>query len=696
VFPGILTSIEPYASKLKGYLGMKADIVIRFQVNANKFQAGRYILAFCPTLGHNSVYVQGTKFAHLTTITQLPHVQIDINTQTEAILRIPYVSVFSHLPIVSPSILTGVLGIARIFPYSAIVSVAGSNTASYDIYAHFENVELAAPCVPQSGKFRVKNNTTEEQKSKGVGPLEGAMMKVAKVSNLIGEKVPSLSALAFPLAWASDLAAGVASVFGWSKPTNLGAANRMQVYNLPYLANCDVIDNSMPISLFSTNQVEVLPGFGGTDIDEHSISYLVSKPAFTRSFSWSTSSPVDQVLYQQPISPESWGNSFLSNGATVYALPPINFLSSFFAYYKGGIRVTFKVVKTEFHSGRIAVTFNPASPLAPATYSGPTTNSYVLREIIDIREGTNFDLIIPYVSVIPYRLVDEVFGSLQVTVVNPLIAPATVSSTIVFLVEVAGAPDFEFAVPNQKLTFTPVTVFNPQSSTFIPKADVDSITSNVIGNSTISSDGNMSARACIGEKIVSILSLLKRYELWVSSAGITHLLLDPGAISLSKTVTPTNNLNGTVNKLDLFSLAFAVSRGSYRFKSIHITDDSSYLVRTAVMYNVFSGSYNGPTIAANSARSRNPPIVAQTSSAGAPLEIQVPQYTQGYGRVISSEIYIQNDTPKLYDNPLCSKSQLIITQKSSVSTDIYRSVGDDFQLGYFIGFPLVVIRSDYD
>jgi hypothetical protein len=319
----------------------------------------------------------------------------------------------------------------------------------------------------------------------------------------------------------------------------------------------------------------------------------------------------------------------------------------------------------------------------------------VHREIIDIREGSSFDFIVPYVSLTPYRDVTETLGSLQVTVINPLIAPSTVSTTITFLVEAAAAPDFEFAVPNQNISMTPVAVYNPQSSSFIPKPAVDSITSGVIGGSALTSDSHISARSCIGEKIVSINSFLKKYT-WRSGlpANITSIKIDPFALPINYTDAVTNDVTGSTDYVALFSQMYAVSRGSVRMKII--PDSTGAVINNwrAIYTALASGTYNGHTSNPPVPVSWNPQLVLRSSYQGNGFELQIPQYTAAYGRSTLGESYSAVQKTKQYATPTTSNAQIRATTDNSVGNSYYIAAGDDFQLGYFIGVPAFAVVSD--
>lgn len=74
-------------------------------------------------------------------------------------------------------------------------------------------------------------------------------------------------------------------------------------------------------------------------------------------------------------------------------------------------------------------------------------------------------------------------GTLQVSVLDPLICPATVSTTVPILIEVCGGPDFELAVPVAvKSDLVPTYVYTPQMG------DPNVIVDGVIGGASIGND----------------------------------------------------------------------------------------------------------------------------------------------------------------------------------------------------------------
>jgi len=706
---------EPYASKLKGFLGIRADLVVRLVVNANKFQQGRYLLGYCPFggtgLSRSDQITAGTRFANLTTITQLPHTEIDLSTQTSCVIEIPYTNLYSHLPAnATDYALTHAGGRIFLIPYSPLVSAGGSTTAPFDLFVSFKNVDLAAPVYPQSTQFNPKAKefvpssapapstmsvTETEQKKKKIGPIETIAKSVGAISNAIGDLIPSLTSLTAPVAWACAIMRRQAHAYGWSNPINLEHAQRVNQTAYPYAANCDNVDNSMPLSLFSANSVEILPGFAGNDIDEMCIDYIKAKPAYFQTISWSESTATNTSLVSYPIAPGDFFTSFASGSNTVITHTPLSFLSQFFTLYRGGIRVTFKIVKTDFHSGRLMLVFNPTAFATPVTPPNNPQSTYCHRQIIDIRDGCTFDFIIPYVALAPYKKTTGDFstiGTLDVRVLNPLVAPATVSSTVSIIVEVAGAPDIEFAVPNTH-DMQLVNVYNPQSSNFVPKKDESSIVTGIIGNATLIHDEHFSARACIGEKVVSLLSYLKKSDTFPTTfSPATFYTLDPFAFPMWYTTATVASKTDIVNdNLSLISSMYLYNRGGVRWRQFKYGDATTHITTAKLLTR--SGNYTGYTLPGGSSSAAHGLAVYNSSADGSLCEIQVPQYHRFHSRLFTDSTY-NTSSPSNPAYPTSTNSSVEFGAGTTASSsDFSRQAADDFQCGFFLGVPPVIIVS---
>jgi len=507
VLPVLTTVLRSpiYFPKLQGYLGIRCKVVFRLQVNANPFQAGRYLLCFVPTMGSNPLtantvrYIDQHRFS-LMQRTQLPHVELDLNCDTEAVLEIPFSSVESMFSIASLTPVNGFsdIGVFFIAPYVPVIAVAGSTTVSYTLWAHLEDVELFGAVIPQSGG---RQSGERELKSKNLGPISSSLRNVSLAANIISE-IPLLSNFAQMTSFFADVGARAANVFGYSKPLSLDAPSYMIRNVFPNSVNVDGINACKQLAFSEKNQLEVIPGFAGSAFDELSIDYIKTIPSYFNVTSWGVGRVADETIATFDLNPQFFKNTNVDSGLTVTSFTPIAWLSNFFGLYRGSIVFRFKIVKTCFHSGRLVVAFNNYDPRFIAPAYGNVNSSYIHREIIDIREGNEFTIAVPYTANQNYLRANQSFGRLVISVLDPLKAPATVSDTIYIVAEVWGGEDLEFAAP-QSLDYEPYLPTVAQSG-----KDPCDLTTTVIGGSRIVPT-DLHARACIGERIISLRSLLK-------------------------------------------------------------------------------------------------------------------------------------------------------------------------------------------
>lgn len=458
IYHAVITGNTIWYNKVSGNYVTRGTLVFTLFVNANRFQQGRYILAWCPDGGaaqNSSIFVAGHS-AKLTQVTQLPHVEIDLSMDTQAVLHVPFINATGWNPLTTTTPALWDIGSLMLRAYSPLVSPAGSTTASWSLYVHMEDVKFKMPVVPQSrGGVKTsvrKRRPPAEVEAAAGGPISSFMNKVSTVSGNLSS-IPLLSSVAGPVSWASGIAASIASAFGWSKPAINNPFIMIARYIFPKYNNADSHDTTFKLAVMDSNCVEDMVGFSGTDLDEMSLSYIASIPAWFSTISWTTAQAVGTAITSVTMSPRAYVQTSTYGANTVWFPAPVSYVANFFSEYRGSLRLTVKLVKTEFHSGRLAMSFYPFDYLTLGAAPGVPSlaqSEYLHREIIDIRNGNEFTFVIPYTSILPYRPTfgnDAPYGTIFFHVLNPLIAPATVSSTVTLLFEISAAEDMEFAYP---------------------------------------------------------------------------------------------------------------------------------------------------------------------------------------------------------------------------------------------------------
>lgn len=708
----VLTPIR--MNKLSGFLGFKADSVFRIQINATPFQQGRYMLTSTVTAGVDTSQTFGALYvsAHTNTLiqrTQLPRVELDINCDTEGILRVPYVSCYNYYPLRSKTTSDPIGNYAsvRLFPYSALRAVTGV-TCGFTIWHHFENISLYGAAVPQSGRVSrgTKSIQKKEQDSLGVGPVQSVLLKVKSTMGHFA-KIPLLSAYAQPLEWAADIGACAANVFGWSKPINMGPS--MKTYRRLMGDHCltDTVDDSNVLALTQKNSVAVAPGFAGTDVDEMDFNYIATIPAFKSRHSWDTSMPVGSLICDHLVSPYIDINQRTISGTVFNNYLPIEFVSEYFGMWRGSMTYTFKLPRTIFHSGRIIIAFFPWTDRLSSPGYSAAMSEYVHREIVDVREMNEITVTIPYIANTPYLSVRRdnyrSIGVLALYVLDVLVAPPTVSSSIDILMEKCAGPDFEVAFPLSRslqpsLGIVPESGFDPN-----PTRDDCQVYSGMIGTSEPPVVSTYNSEICIGEKIMSFRSLLQSCNFIFSKDPLPELrqCLNIFPYYANKMLV-TESVQESYQTSDLFSTlhgVYALARGGVRIKALYDREPFNNIPPIVAMVNrgetvpFAEGISRAWAYGANGAGLPHP---TQSTTAGSTanymlggpvhiphvllnnsLEIRTPQYSSIHSRACGDCF----DDFGLWDN-----MQIVVSSMdaSNQTVAVARAAAEDTNFGNFV------------
>jgi hypothetical protein len=722
-FPFLLLPYGPlfdtmYKSKVSGFLGFRATMVFRLVINANRFQQGRYMLAYVPSCGSDIFANTGNLryLAHTNTLvqrTQLPRIELDLACDTEGTLRIPYTSVQNYYSLRATSLATGYgsWGKAQLFPYSPLVAPTGSTTCPYTIFMHFEDVELISATVPQSGRMMSRKSQSEkEQSSKGIGPIQSSLVKISQASALF-KPVPMISSYASGLSWLADIGAGAAGVFGWAKPRNLDVQKKTYRETMPGIYHTDVSDVGQSLSLSSRNAVDVMPGFSSTNVDEMDFSFIATTPAWYSTTDWTTAQAVGTELLSLEVTPAVYQQQrTLLGGVVVQDYTPVAFVADYFTQWRGSMVFTLKLVKTEFHSGRLAIAFFPSETALSAAPVSLALSQYTHREIIDVREMNEITFKVPFVSASPYRACNgpsRATGLIKVYVLNSLAAPAAVSSTCKLLLEVAAGPDIEFAVPHLN-TNAAVLAATPQSGQMMSKdtSDVCRIEDTTIGCSTTSDDQSLNAAACIGEKITSFRTLLK-------STGLLNYTFDPAGSAKFLLIRPyfaSVYYNAAASPFseqigDLYStlsMIFGMSRGGVRLKVLTPATQSTSYPSMAYLESIESGvgfsstsvwyssatAVNGGTNTTN--RLNGVPLTLCHTSANYCSEFSVPQYSRYHSRATFDLMANSNIPAPVSDTNLADRNVVTFYVPGQIALTnplVFRGGSDDANFGVFISIP---------
>jgi hypothetical protein len=521
----IITASANIRAKVAYFTYFRANVRVKVVFNATPFMSGKYLLWFSPYEGFSNRPIPN----NLTCKTGYPCVELDIARGSSVELKIPFCSPLSHFDLVNAQGYMGKLHLDAIT--GTIEGVFPSLGAPYTMYAWFEDVQISMPnsklpvTIPIPPLLEAQIFTEENSKIKNpsVSAVAGGFASTAKLFSGI---IPRFSGFLKPVEWVSRAISSAASSVGLNKPQDISTS--CAIYNIPGkgFTHMDGVDSGVPLAAAPDNALTMPSGLFATDVDEMDIGYVCKNACIcTREIDWKTDTTVDTVLFSLPVSP-----GFCPTAGSEISPTVLGFVSSMFEKWTGALRYRIAVSKTAFHSGRLRITYHPAhfNPNLP-----PLVFENAYNWVLDLSVTSEMDFEIPYVSNTQWKdvalgdsttleSVQFSTGMITISVLTELVvANAAASLSAPMYVWISAADDFSLAIPTNPryvpLEFTPFSeselleaqIWNEtgkdsrvqQEETapdvmFFPKAPIDS---------------TLPEQLTIGEKIVSLRSVIKRF-----------------------------------------------------------------------------------------------------------------------------------------------------------------------------------------
>jgi len=465
-FPDILLSQPALAAKSRNFFGLRAGVELLVLINKQQFQAGNLLISYLPNARYNPAKAAMAQTS-LQTLTGMPRTNLDLMDATRATLQVPYASPFVYYNLLTGD---GTIGDFYITVYSPLSDVADAGTVSVQVFARFVDVDLEFP----------------------TGSVPTSFTRTAGIDNLIEQfKIkPSFTSLSSIMSEGKTILDKVKNGdFRFQMNSENHSTMNMKLRALPNMAVSSDTNNAHIMSLSSSN---VLPStnMGETNSSEMNINTVLQIPCFHDSFQVSNQASGVNVWSklvqpQVPITPNTDGSLNVDY---------IHFHTEPFSKWRGSLIYHFRVVKTTFHSLRIRVWFSPASLITDTI-----DRNAVYSKVIDLKDTNHFTFEVPFVWPHPFLNVHVnpmSLGTIGVDIVNAMVFPATVDSTINFIVERSAGTDFCVNLPTvvSSYPFDPTVISSraPVTSSHhirarkgvqLPIADSANVSYDVAGNS---------------------------------------------------------------------------------------------------------------------------------------------------------------------------------------------------------------------
>lgn len=651
------------SNRISNYKLLRCKMNVKIVVNGTQFHYGRMLVAYEPLAPLN----QG---AEITTLvrqdmvraSQLPHIFIDPCSSQGGTLELPFMWHLNYLSI--PDSSWQDMGSLYLRELNALKHANGAeNPVTISVFAWATDVQLSvltsvdtSTLQPQAGEKKKKssNNTmsaktsgktkgkpgmsapkdTERTEANTTGIVSGPATAVAKVAGAL-KAVPFLTPFATATEMAANTTAGIAKLFGYSRPTVTTDPAPFKPRVISDLATTTVPDNCDKFTVDDKQELSIDTRIAGIEsTDSLSIKSIAGRESYLTTFQWSPSNPPEEMLWNARVMPTIWDQSGPTNQLQ-YHFPACCVAALPFQYWTGSMTFRFQVVKSNFHKGRLKLVYDPE-------YFGSNEYNTNYLHVVDITEKTDFSITIgngqdrtllsrfnpgltsrtEVWSKIPYTSKDNGNGVLGVYVVNSLAVPSTdINNDIEINVFVKMEDDFEVFVPvddfaafsfGTNLPPPPPRIIDCQSGEMSPTEVIPAFGPDDQDNMPVQDescdlgpsmqDNSLINKVWTGEAIESFRPLLKRYALWNAFGNDDDF---PGVITGRSAMMPyfrgfvpgainTEDLNGfgynycNTLLMHYITRCYAGWRGSTRWKILprgQINSLTAYVQRSPVLAN---------------------------------------------------------------------------------------------------------------
>ncbi len=499
-------------NKLENFSRLRCNLNIKVVVNATPFYYGSLRLAYQPLPDARSNLVQDND---LVPLSQLPGFYIEPQAMTTSEIQLPFAWPGNWLDAGEDQAFQ-YMGQISFIQYIKLRSANGTGSAGITVavFAWASDVEIAGPTYAGA----LQSDEYEEK----AGTISAPATAIANVADKLTD-VPYIGSLATATAMGARAVSGIAKLFGYSNPPMIDDVHAFQNKTFHAFANCETRMPIDKLALDPKNEVTISSKVAGIDEpDPLAFKNILTKESYLDSMTYTGSNNEETLLWSCYVSP-MYQVYRTAGGGAYFTMTPLGYIGNMFRFWRGSIIYKFRIIKTQYHKGRLTITWDPNLNIVGSTDS----DSACFTRIVDLETDEEIEIEIPYRATTPFlhtelstrfsssaapvypTLDKSVYnGCLTVRVQNILTGPA-INPEIEILVYQRAGDDFLYAAPesirNTVSHFDPAGVIQ---SSFEPELNVEKN----LAQKSVGYDDKV-AMVTTGENIVSLRPLLHRTSL---------------------------------------------------------------------------------------------------------------------------------------------------------------------------------------
>lgn len=451
---------ERIKRKLDNFAYFRGNLKVKVVVNASPFYHGYAAAIYQPLPNFTpDTIVADSEYSRLIPLSQRPHVWISPQDNAGGELTLPFFFPKNWVTIRSAQEFKD-LGRLSIHTFTELGSANGviGSDVTIQVYAWAEDVKLSGSTL----SFAMQSGDEY-----GTGPISGPATTLSRIAASLE---PTFGRFATATRMVMQTTSDVAKMFGF---TNVPVIDPPKPVRVAQLANFATTEIGYPVDKLTVdtkNELSVDPTILGLpNVDEMAIKYLVTKPSYYYQFEWSTSDNINDILTYQNVTPMCTINQGITSNGKLYTTP-MAYVAGLFDSWRGDIKVTLKFAATQYHKGRVMITYDPQGDATNNVISVVDGSTGAFTIFVDLSERNEVSFVLPYQQALPFQQTsatsfpDRCFqlgpspvwnrsstldnGSFSIRVTNPLSAPVA-SSTVPVMVIMEGCENLEFQNPTK-------------------------------------------------------------------------------------------------------------------------------------------------------------------------------------------------------------------------------------------------------
>lgn len=729
-------------ARISNYHLLKCNLHVKFVLNGNAFYYGRLIASYLPFDSVDQSYFNRAPVrADFVGLSQKMHVYMNPTLCQGGDLQLPFFYDSNALQI--PYKEWTQMGQIRVGAINPLKHAnGGTEPVSLSIFAWATNVSYAIPTRnrPEAGDEYSSNIISKPAST------------IARYAGSLAT-LPWIGPFARATEIGATAVASISKIFGYAAPIDL-ASSLLVPRARNSLATTDDKYMGLKLTVDSKQELTLDPATTGINTpDELTICGIAQKESYLTTFDWAVSAAAEQLLFNSYVDP---GIHQIHGPVNEHHLTAAAFAVLPFKYWRGTMRFRFQIVASEYHKGRIRIVYDPNTGGATSAYNTHYNKVHDISVAKDFSFDVGWAQSTPYKQSfgINNTPLTDMFGSaalllkrqdigngvLSVYVLNKLTTASTVVSDIQVNVFVSMLDDFEVAEPSERLSdvrFTPVPIEGRNQPEALDNADeVENPVTDPAPIGSMADTGIVDkdvTKLFFGEVIASFRQLLKRNYFHerilipvVDTLAIVQVSRGafPGYGGYTDTPPPPGSPiidlnNGSyyyyaqTTLLNYLSKAYVGRRGSLRwlldFSRCHASTvasgylggstsvifgrDDDYFITTTT-YPHEAANLPGDFLAANLNLQRGftPRGASITNNAVNPLSaVEIPYYApKRFSPTRKNETFTANNQEPGWKFQFTT---FPVEDPTDSYVDTYVSAGEDFNLFYFNGLPIVYYQS---